>query len=175
MGTGAAFSLSLVNHDFTTSNCFDLCTRHIKVLLTWRTLASEKRCSPEAPGGAEGGLSLQHWSFTLCKQEGNSCPRRGNSLLSGSLIFFPGVLKRQLFCFVLVGNRNIRWHTHPNPHNKIWIGTQRVRVRPPDLAHKNAEYSLKFGFQLNDKSFYRRSASHSIFEKCAKKSYLVVS
>lgn len=101
LGTGTASSLSLVNHDFTTSNYFDLCTRHIKVLLTWWMVASEKRCSPEAPGRAEGGLGLQHWSFTLCKQEGSSWPRRGNSHLSAGMIFFSCGPKKAavLFCF----------------------------------------------------------------------------
>lgn len=132
-------------------------------VLSWGSWGSWGRANPPA------------LVFHSLQTGGKLLSQKRKLSLSGSLIFFPGVLKRQLFCFVLVGNWNIRWHTHPNPHNKIWIGTQRVRVRPPDLAHKNAEYSLKFGFQLNDKSFYRRSASHSIFEKCAKKSYLVVS
>ena len=101
-GTGTAFSLSFVNHDFTSSNYSDLCTRHINALLTGWTMAPEKKCSPEATGKTEGGLREGQTSSTGLSYfaSGKEAPvPEEEILISGSMIFLCDPKKGS--CFVL--------------------------------------------------------------------------
>ena len=75
--------------------------------------------------GAEEGLSLEHWSFTRCKQQ--EVPIREEQILISHVArIFSVVLKRQLFCFILFINLffddlNIIRRGSQNPHSKIWF------------------------------------------------------
>lgn len=122
LGTGTAFSLSFVNHNFTTSNYFDLCIWHINARLTGWTVTSEKRCSPEATGGAERGLNPRTGFSCFVHRRDVPIPEEEILISQVAQIFLCVVQKRQLFCFVLVDNLNIPWNVNPNSRNKIWIG-----------------------------------------------------
>lgn len=98
---GTASSLSFVNYSFTTSNYFDLCTRQCSI--DWVHLQVMSTVTSERRRRAEEGLSLEHWSFTCCKQQ--KVPTREEQILISHVArIFSVVLKRQLFCFILFIN-----------------------------------------------------------------------